>query len=56
MRAVLNFIVKPLNNSRYNNEVKLGDKEYIDNCYNYIHQFCKREGGGVGRGSGGGER
>jgi|TARA_R110002012_G_scaffold76681_2_gene193824 hypothetical protein len=43
VRAVLNFIVKPLNNSRYNNEVKVGDKELIVNSDNFQHQFVNRE-------------
>ena len=43
MRGVLNFIIKPLNNSRYNNEVKVGDKKLIVNSDNFQHQFVNRE-------------
>jgi len=43
VRGVLNFIIKPLNNSRYNNEVKVGDKKLIVNSDNFQHQFVNRE-------------
>mgnify|MGYP003152939891 CR=1 FL=1 len=43
MRAVLNFIVKPLNNSRYNNEVEVDGKKLIVNTDNFEHKFVNRE-------------
>ena len=43
MKGVLNFIIKPLNDSRYNNEVKVGDKKLIVNTDNFEHKFVNRE-------------
>ena len=43
MRSVLNFIVKPLNNTRYNNKKKIGDKELILNTNIYEHKFVNRQ-------------
>ena len=42
MKSVLNFIVKPLNNNRYNNKKKIGDKELILNSENFSHQYVNR--------------
>ena len=42
MKSVLNFIVKPLNNNRYNNKKKVGDKELILNAENFSHQYVNR--------------
>jgi len=42
VKSVLNFIVKPLNNNRYNNKKKVGDKELILNAENFSHQYVNR--------------
>lgn len=42
MKSVLNFIVKPLNDNRYNNKKKVGDKELILNAENFSHQYVNR--------------
>ena len=42
MKSVLNFIVKPLNDNRYNNKKKIGDKELILNTDNFSHKFVNR--------------
>lgn len=42
MRSVLNFIVKPLDDSRYNNKKKIGDKELILNTENFSFQYVNR--------------
>ncbi len=42
MKSVGYFIVKPLNDSRYNNKIKVGDKELILNSDNYQHKFVNR--------------
>ena len=42
MKSVLNFIVKPLDNNRYNNKKKVGDKELILNAENFTHQYVNR--------------
>ena len=42
MKSVLNFIVKPLNDLRYNNKKKIGDKELILNTDIFQHKFVNR--------------
>ena len=42
MKSVLNFIVKPLNESRYNNKKNIGDKELILNTDIFSHKFVNR--------------
>ena len=42
MKSVLNFIVKPLNNNRYNNKKKVSDKELILNTEIFSHQHVNR--------------
>tara|TARA_R100000734_G_C3263878_1_gene61756 strand:- start:65 stop:667 length:603 start_codon:yes stop_codon:yes gene_type:complete len=42
MKSVLYFIVKPLNENRYNNKKKIGDKELILNTENFEHKFVNR--------------
>ena len=42
MKSVLNFIVKPLNDNRYNNKKKVGNKELILNAENFSHQYVNR--------------
>ena len=41
MRGVQNFIIKPLG-SRYNNEKKIGDKNFILNTDIFQHKFVNR--------------
>jgi len=42
VKSVLNFIVKPLNDLRYNNKKKIGDKELILNTDIFQHKFVNR--------------
>ena len=42
MHAIFDYIVSPIN-ARYNNEVKVGDKELIVNTEIFNHQFINRE-------------
>ena len=42
MRGLFNFIVSP-DGERYNNSVKVGDKDLILNTEVYNHQFVNRE-------------
>lgn len=42
MKSVLNFIVKPLNNKRYNNTKKIENKELILNSEIFSHQHVNR--------------
>ena len=42
MNSVLNFIIKPLNGSRYNNIKKIGDKELILNTDIFQHKYVNR--------------
>ena len=42
MKSVLNFIIKPLDNNRYSNRKKIGDKELILNTDNFSHKFVNR--------------
>jgi len=42
VKSVLNFIVKPLNNNRYNNKKKVSDKELILNTEIFSHQHVNR--------------
>lgn len=42
MHAIFDYIVSPIN-ARYNNEVKVGDKELIINTEIFNHQFVNRE-------------
>jgi len=42
VKSVGYFIVKPLNDSRYNNKIKVGDKELILNSDNYQNKFVNR--------------
>ena len=42
MRSVENFIIKPLNNNRYSNVKKVGDKDLILNTDIFSHQHVNR--------------
>ena len=48
MKSVLNFIVKPLNDLRYNNKKKIGDKELILNTDIFQHKFVNRSAKVIG--------
>ena len=43
MRPIFDFIIKP-NGDRYNNSIKVGEKELILNTEIYNHQYVNREG------------
>ena len=42
MKSVENFIIKPLNNKRYNNIKSIGDKQLILNSDIFSHQYVNR--------------
>jgi len=42
MKTVFNYIVKPLNEKRYQNTLPVGDKELIVNTDNFDHRYVNR--------------
>jgi len=43
MNTVYDFLISPVNNKRYNNVKKIGDKELIINTEIFNHQYVNRE-------------
>ena len=41
MKTVFNYIVKPLNEKRYQNTLPVGDKELIVNTDNFDHRYVE---------------
>ena len=48
MKTVFNYIVKPLNEKRYQNTLPVGDKELIVNTDNFDHRYVNRNAKVVG--------